>query len=298
MNYLGKKRSFLFFIAPGCLLLLFLLALPITQSVLGSLTESVSLSGDNTVFNDFAHYQNLFSDPAFWTSLKLAAAFTAVTSCLELAIALAVGLLLFFQKPLPRILEILLILPMFVLPVVSGLTWRYIYDPSQGPFSFIFERLGVEVMAPLSDGLWAFWAVVLQDVWRMWPFVFLIIYSGLKALPRSAVEAAKIDGAGTRSIITHVILPALRPTLAIALGLKITESLKVFTEVYVMTGGGPGDSTALLSIHVVKKAFHFFQTGPASAASILLLVLAMTLAFTVTELQNRVERKKLESGKC
>jgi multiple sugar transport system permease protein len=79
----------------------------------------------------------------------------------------------------------------------------------------------------------------------------------------------------------------LRPTLGIAVGLKIMESLKVFTEVYVMTGGGPGDSTSLLSLYVVKQAFHFFQTGPASAASILLLAFGMALAWSITRIQNR-----------
>jgi multiple sugar transport system permease protein len=217
----------------------------------------------------------------------LAAFFTLTTTIIEILIAGSVALFLYFQKPIPRVIEVLLILPMFVLPVVSGLTFRYIYDPNDGPLSSIFNALGYEPMSPLADSFWAFWAIVLQDIWRMWPFLFLIIYAGLKALPKSAQEAAKMDGASTREIIRYVILPALRPTLAIAIGLKVMESLKVFTEVYVMTGGGPGDSTSLLSLFVVKQAFHFFQVGPASAASIVLLVLGMSLAWGVTHLQNK-----------
>ena len=121
----------------------------------------------------------------------------------------------------------------------------------------------------------------------MWPFLFLVIYACLKALPKSAQEAARIDGAATKALIWHIVLPALRPTLAIAIGLKIMESLKVFTEVYVMTGGGPGDSTSLISLFVVKQAFHFFQIGPASAASVVLLVLGMSLAWTITKMQTQ-----------
>ena len=291
MNTLRSQRSIIAFVIPGCVLLTLLIAWPIVQSGISALTIS-SNQHDNTldssrIFAGLSHFKTLVSQVAFWNSLALAALFTVSTTILEILIAVSVALFLYFQKNLPRIVEVLLILPMFVLPVVSGLTFRYIYDPNDGPLSFLFEALGWEPLAPLSDAVWAFWAVVLQDIWRMWPFLFLIVYAGLKALPKSSQEAARMDGANTRILITHVILPALRPTLAIAIGLKVMESLKVFTEVYVMTGGGPGDSTTLLSLFVVKQAFHFFQVGPASAASILLLALGMSLAWGITRMQNR-----------
>jgi multiple sugar transport system permease protein len=282
------QRSLILFLFPGCALLTLLIVWPVLESAVSSLTVAPQGNTHTPVFAGLTHYKNLLSQSSFWNALGLAATFTLVTTFLELLIGLAVALFLYFQRALPRMFEILLILPMFILPVVSGLTFRYIYDPNDGPLSFIFDALGYEPAAPLADSFWAFWSVVLQDVWRMWPFLFLIIYAGLKALPRSSQEAARMDGATTRQVITHILLPALRPTLGIAMGLKIMESLKVFTEVYVMTGGGPGESTSLLSLYVVKQAFHFFQVGPASAASILLLILGMTLAWSVTRLQNRV----------
>lgn len=281
------QRSLIVFLFPGCALLCLLIGWPILQSAVSSLTIAPQLNPQSVQFSGFHHYKTLLTQSSFWNSLWLAALFTVVTTSLELLIALAISLFLYFQKTLPRLVEILLILPMFILPVVSGLTFRYIYDPNDGPLAFIFEALGIEPAAPLADPVWAFWSVVLQDIWRMWPFLFLIIYAGLKALPRSAQEAARMDGASTKQIITYVLMPALRPTLGIAVGMKVMESLKVFTEVYVMTGGGPGDSTSLLSLFVVKQAFHFFQVGPASAASILLLAMGMTLAWTVTRYQNR-----------
>ncbi|MEY3903972.1 MAG: hypothetical protein RL189_3278 [Pseudomonadota bacterium] len=282
-----SQRSLLVFLFPGCALLTLLIGWPVLESAVSSLSVTANNTGQSDTFAGIAHYKTLLSQSSFWNSLWLAALFTMTTTGLELVIGLAVALFLYFQRSLPRVVEILLILPMFILPVVSGLTFRYIYDPNDGPLSFIFDRLGYEPAAPLADSFWAFWSIVLQDIWRMWPFLFLIIYAGLKALPRSAQEAARMDGATTAQIIQFVLLPALRPTLGIAAGLKIMESLKVFTEVYVMTGGGPGESTSLLSLFVVKQAFHFFQVGPASAASILLLALGMSLAWTVTHMQNR-----------
>jgi multiple sugar transport system permease protein len=283
-----SQRSLVVFVLPGCALLALLIAWPVLQSAFSSLTTVTGAGAEaQAQFAGLAHFKALMAQASFWNSLSLAAIFTVTTTVIELLIALGVALFLYFQRALPRLVEVLLILPMFVLPVVSGLTFRYIYDPNDGPLSSIFNALGVEPLSPLADSFWAFWAIVLQDIWRMWPFLFLIVYAGLKALPKSAQEAAKMDGASTTEIIRHVLLPALRPTIAIAMGLKVMESLKVFTEVYVMTGGGPGDSTSLLSLFVVKQAFHFFQVGPASAASILLLILGMSLAWGITRLQNR-----------
>ncbi|MEN9824307.1 MAG: hypothetical protein RI953_52 [Pseudomonadota bacterium] len=281
------QGSLVVFLFPGCALLTLLIGWPVLQSAFSSLTLLPSGPAGEQMFAGATHYKNLLSQNSFWSSIWLAVLFTVVTTALELCIGLVVSLFLYFQKTLPRLVEILLILPMFILPVVSGLTFRYIYDPNDGPLSFVFDAMGIEPAAPLADPFWAFWSIVLQDIWRMWPFLFLIVYAGLKALPRSAQEAARMDGASTWQIIKFILLPALRPTLGIAVGLKIMESLKVFTEVYVMTGGGPGDSTSLLSLFVVKQAFHFFQTGPASAASILLLAFGMALAWSITRLQNR-----------
>jgi multiple sugar transport system permease protein len=281
------RKSIWFFVTPGLLLMTFLLAWPIAQGVMAAFREGSSQVGSSDGFVGLKNFEALLTNPAFWSSLKLAVSFTAVTTVIEMSIGLGVALFLYFQKPMYRLVEVLLILPMFVLPVVSGLTFRYIFDPGNGPFSEWFDKLGWEPISLLGDPFWAFWAIVFQDVWRMWPFVFLIIYGGLKAQSKVGQEAAKIDGASTSQIIYHVILPALKPTLIVACGLKITESLKAFTEIYVMTGGGPGDSTTLLSIFVVKQAFHFFHVGEASASSIILLLLGAGLAFSVTKYQNR-----------
>jgi multiple sugar transport system permease protein len=282
----NQNLTLIFFLLPGFVLLVLLAAWPVMQSIWSSFAVT-HVHPTDAQYAGLAHYQTLLSQKAFWNSLWLAFKFTSVTTLIELWIALTVALFLYFQKSLPRIIEILLILPMFILPVVSGLAFRYIYDPNDGPLSYLFDAWGMEPKAPLADPSWAFWSIVLQDIWRMWPFLFLILYAGLKALPHSTQDAARIDGANTRQVIAYILLPALKPTIGIACGLKIMESLKVFTEVYVMTGGGPGDSTSILSLYIVKQAFHFFQVGPASAASVLLLILGITLAWTITRLQSR-----------
>ena len=115
----------------------------------------------------------------------------------------------------------------------------------------------------------------------MWPFLFIIVYAGMQALPRDCIEAVRVDGATTWQTVRHVILPLLRNTIAIAIVLTMIEGLKVFTEVYVMTGGGPGDSTSILSMYIVKQAFDFSRLGYAAAVSALLLGVGLLLVGNV-----------------
>jgi len=121
----------------------------------------------------------------------------------------------------------------------------------------------------------------------MWPFVFLVIYAGFKSLPREPIEAVTLDGASRWQAFRYVILPMLMPTLFVAVLLKVIESLKAFTEIYVMTGGGPGEATSLLSMYVVKQAFTFFKVGYGAAVSAVLLCVGVTLAVCVGLAQRR-----------
>jgi multiple sugar transport system permease protein len=216
--------------------------------------------------------------------------FTAVTTTVEIALALTVAVYLDQVCELPRPLETALLLPMFVIPVVAGLLFRYLLDPGEGLIGAVFGWFGAAAPGLLGDPDRALAAVMLMDVWRMWPFVFVILYAGIKSLPREPIEAVRLDGATTWQAVRFVILPMLRSTLVVAVVLKVIESLKAFTEIYVMTGGGPGDATSLLPLFVVKQAFEFFRLGYGAAASTVIFLLGVGAATLLLWLQNR--RKK------
>jgi len=280
------------FLWPGALLLGLLLFVPIVFSLSLSLrdTTATTLAQGGDAFIGAGNYVELASDEGFHASVFLLLKFIVVTTSIELVVALAVAWWLDQVVRPWRILESLLIVPMFVIPVVSGLTFRYLLDPGEGLIGFVFEKLGREPPAMLGDPTLAFWAIVLQDVWRMWPFVFLIVYAGFKGLPREPLEAITLEGANAWQRFRYLILPLLRPTLAVAALLKAIESLRAFTEIYVMTGGGPGEATNLLSMYVVKQAFTFFRVGYGSAVSAVFLFVGLGLALLFGWIQRRAAR--------
>lgn len=268
------------FLSPALVTLGAVLAVPIGYSLALSFfdTTATTLVAGSDAFLGAENYVKLFSDASFRNALWLGALFTVVTTALEVCIATAVALYLDRILRVPRVVEVLLIVPMFVIPVVSGLTFRYLLDPGEGVLGHIYGLFGREAPGVLDHPSLAFAAIVAQDVWRMWPFVFLIVYAGLKTLPHGPLEAARLDGASFFQCARYVILPMLKPTLVVAVLLKVVESLKAFTEIYVMTGGGPGEATSLFSMFIVKQAFTHFQLGYASAASALLFFLGALVA--------------------
>lgn len=274
-----KKGAWLF-LWPTLLLLGLLLVAPVASSLYLSLrdTTATTLAQGGDSFVGLGNYRELLSDASFHASVWLLLKFIVVTTVLELLIALGVAYWLDQVVRPWRIVETLLIVPMFVIPVVSGLTFRFLLDPGEGIFALVWGWFGKEAPALLGDPSAAFWAIVAQDVWRMWPFVFLIVYAGFKSLPKEPLEAIRLDGANAWQAFRHVTLPMLQPTLVVAALLKVIESLKAFTEIYVMTGGGPGEATSLLSMYVVKQAFTFFKVGYGSAVSAVLLLTGIALA--------------------
>ncbi len=279
-NIAGRKRGLFeavpwLFSTPALAFLLCFVVVPTFQSLFFSLTDAdlESLTSGEYSFVGIANYLRLFADESFRNASWLLFKFSALTTLIEVVFALFVALALEFWLKPPPLVRSLLLIPMFVVPLVSGLTFRFLLDPSDGVMGEVAAIFGQEAPDLLGDGTLAFWLVVLQDFWRMWPFVFMIVYSGLKTLPHEPLEAFQIDGGTRLQSLRYVVLPLLWPSLAVAVGLKVIESLKAFTEIYVMTGGGPGESTNILSMYIVKQAFEFFDlSGAAAAGSVLLFV--------------------------
>lgn len=274
-----QTRAVAWFLAPAAGLFAAVMGLPLAYClVLSFFRPGLAHLQDSGQFVGLHNYAQLFGDPSFWNSVQLLALFVGITTVIELGLALAVAFYLDQVLQVPKWVENLLILPMFVIPAISGLTFRYLLDANEGMLAAVCRLTGRAAPGVLGHPLLALGAVVLQDLWRMWPFLFLTLYAAIKALPQDPIEAIRLDGAGHWLTLRHVILPLLQRPLRVAAALKVTESLKLFTEVYVMTSGGPGESTTLLSMYIVKHAFVFLDLGQASAASSLLLLGGVLLA--------------------
>ena len=172
----------------------------------------------------------------------------------------------------------LLLAPFVLSTMVVTAIWRAWFHFDLGFLNNLLRTVGLPGLPWLFDPNLALWSIVLVDVWQTAPFAFLIIFAGLRLIPQDVYEAARVDGAGPWRRFRDMTLPLLAPYLFVAALLRSVDSFKLFDKVYAMTGGGPGNATETLSIYVHRLAFRFFDIGMASAAALVMVVVAGGLA--------------------
>jgi multiple sugar transport system permease protein len=219
------------------------------------------------------NYQDLLSDPVFTGSIAITLIYTAAAVAAEMVLGLGIALLLNVDLPGIRICRTALIIPMMVTPIVGALCWKLLLDPSHGVINHWIGQHIVWLGRP-DTALAAIWIV---GVWQSTPYVMLILLAGLRSLPNEPMEAAAIDGASRRQLFWHVTLPLLRPYILVALLLRTIFEFRAFDNIYAMTGGGPANSTMVLSMFTYLTSFVRFDFGLGAAASWLMLVMALLM---------------------
>lgn len=214
--------------------------------------------------------------------------FLAVT--LETILGMGLALLCARELPFIRAVRTMLILPMVIMPVVVGIVFRLIYASDAGLLSAASQALGGGPLRILTHEGTAFVGIVAMDVWEWTPLMFLILLAGVQSLPVEPFEAARVDGASPWRTFWDHTLPMLRPVLAVAIVLRTIDAFGTFDQVFVLTNGGPGTATQVISIYGYKTAFKFVQFGVAAAMMLMvaLVVLAMAL-LAVRLIRRRVE---------
>ena len=227
-----------------------------------------------------------FSEPRVWSSLKITLLFAAV--CVTAEMVLGIALALALEKPVrgQAVFRTLFILPMMVAPIAVGLAWRYLFDAQFGLVNAALQGLGVTPLTWLADPDLAFLAICIADIWQWTPFVFIMMIAALAGVDHSVLEAASMDGARWWQQTLLVKLPMIMHVIAITLMMRLIDAFRVLEVIYVLTFGGPGDSTEILSLHIYKTAFVGQQLGVAAAISILLLVVVMGLSLAALRLSN------------
>jgi len=270
-----ESRGRLLLLAPLLIVLLAVIGWPLLDTFWLSFTDA-RLGGETGNFIWFDNYLHAFRAPAFRRALFVTVMFTVCTVGAEMLIGLGVGLLLDMNLKGSKLLRGLLIVPWALPTVVNAMCWRVIYNPDFGALDAFLQQIGVikEYQSWLGDPTTALIAVGAADVWKTFSLVALITLAGLQAVPRELKEAAAIDGAGPIARFRTVTLPVILPPLTIACVLRTIEAFKVFDIIWVMTGGGPLNSTKSLSILVYQEAFSFRHAG--YGASLAMLSVAIT----------------------
>jgi multiple sugar transport system permease protein len=266
------------FMAPAAIIMAIALLYPLGYMVWGSFRAwNPSQSIGEAEFVGLRNYIFLWNDPNFHESLIVTLKFAFFVVSLEMLIGVGLALLLDRNIRGMSVLRTLFILPMMIAPVVVGLMWRYMYHPTVGTFNTTLESWGLPKVDWLGDH--ALMSIIIADIWQWTPFIFILSLAALQSLPRSALEAAKIDGATGWQQIIHIKLPLMMPVLIVTCLLRLIDAFKVLEVILVMTAGGPGLSTEILALRISRTATEFRELGVAAAMSNYLLILL--LFFTV-----------------
>jgi multiple sugar transport system permease protein len=270
------------FLAPAGAVLAIALFYPICYMIYASFLDwNPSQRIGEADFVGIRNYTKLFGDPAFRESMWVTLKFAGVVVTIEMILGVGLAMLLDRNIRGMSLLRTLFILPMMIAPIVVGLMWRYMYHPTVGIFNKTLKSWGFDGVPWLSDGNWAFASVIIADVWQWTPFIFILSLAALQSLPSSAIEASKIDGATGWQQIIHIKLPLMMPVLIVTLLLRLIDSFKVLEVILVMTNGGPGLSTEILSLRINRTASEFRELGEAAAMSNLLLIVLLILTFAM-----------------
>jgi multiple sugar transport system permease protein len=274
-----RRRAGCLFCLPGMAFLALFLAYPLLYNVWTSVhaVDLGQLLGGAEEFNGLANYRTVVGDPAFWHSVRLSLVFTAGSLLLQFTLGFALALL--FARPFPfnGLLRSLLLVAWLLPPVVSGTLFRWLLDADSGAYNALLRAVGLGTLTHdwLTDPGTSLAGVIFANVWVGVPFNMLLLLVGLHTIDPALHEAAAIDGAGAPQRLRHITLPLMRPVSVTVLLLGLVYTFKVFDIVFVMTGGGPVDSTRVLSLYVYEVFFTFFRFGQGAAAGLLLLVLPL-----------------------
>ena len=230
-------------------------------------------------FVGWQNYLDLLADPVARHSLATTVIFVCVTVPLEVLLGLAVALVINEPFRGRGLLRAVVLVPWAIPSTVASQMWRFIFNDRYGLFNyFLFGDRTELYLAPLADPQMALGAIMVADVWKTTPFAALIILAGLQAVPDELYEAASVDGAGAWQKFRRITLPMIQPAILLAFLFRTIDALRVFDLVFVLTQGGPADSTNVLQFYGYKKSFAEGMVGAGSAVSVLVFFLALLFA--------------------
>lgn len=278
-NPLNRATPYLF-LAPAGIILLVALLYPIGFMIYASFLDwAPSQRIEQAEWVGLKNYIDLLQDENFRESFSVTITFASLVVSIEMIVGVGLALLLDRNLRGMSMLRTIFILPIMIAPIVVGLMWRHMYHPTVGIFNKFTTLIGIGDLPWLSDGTWAFAAIIIADVWQWSPFVFILSLAALQSLPRSTLEAAEIDGATGWQKIWHIKIPLMMPVLIVTALLRLIDAFKVLEVILVMTNGGPGLSTEIIALRISRTVGEFQELGVAAAMANYLLLLLLTLTF-------------------
>ncbi|MGI9336529.1 MAG: carbohydrate ABC transporter permease, partial [Gammaproteobacteria bacterium] len=239
-------------------------------------------------FVGFENYRELLDNQFFFPGLKNTFAFAVIGVSIQMVLGFALALFVTKIRRFRALFISLFLVPVLLPPIVIGSVWRLLYGYDFGIINYGLSFLGVMPLDWLGSSALAFTSIVIVDVWHWTPFVFLLLLAGLESLPQDVYEAGKVDGATPLQELFRITLPMMLPTLLVTMVFRTITAFKVFDEIYLLTSGGPGTSTEVISFSIYETFFQADNIGLGSAMSVVaLFVIALLIILAMAALRRR-----------
>lgn len=258
-----SRKSHYFFLAPAMVVLAGVTIYPLIYVLWLSLHKRL-LIFDISRFAGLGNYAFLLRDDRFWNAFYNTTYFTVISVSLELVLGISIAILLNRSFKGKGIMRSFILIPWAIPTVVSAKMWEWMYNSDFGIINYL---LGMDINW-LGSPIWAINAAVFMDVWKTTPFVALLAIAGLETIPRDLYSSARVDGASGWYIFRRITLPLLMPVILIVLVFRTLDAFRVFDAIYVLTGGGPANTTETLSIYAYKTLFQILEFGYGSTISV------------------------------
>ncbi|MDR7032023.1 sugar ABC transporter permease [Mesorhizobium sp. BE184] len=263
-------------IAPVHILILSVIVVPSLYVIWLSLGQSSF--GQAQTFVGLQNYYNVLTDPAFRSALWNTVILVVVAVHVELAIGLGMALLFASGLPFRRFLLVAVLAPYAVSEVIAVVMWRFLFDPDAGPVTLVLKALGLPILDWSFEPTHAMILIALLTIWLHLPFTFIILYAARLAIPADLYEAARIDGATPFQSFRRVTMPLLGPAIIVALLFRYIFAFRIFSEVWLLTQGGPARSTEVVAVYLYQEAFSFNAFGTAAATAWIMVIVSLLLA--------------------
>ena len=289
LNRVKTRCSLAILLAPSIFLLVLVMVFPLSYNIFLSFFKfDLHKAWQGLFYRGLKNYLSVFSDPEVLFSFRITLTFAFFSIMIEFVLGLILALLLNRQLVAEWLLRTIILIPLFTSPVVVGLMWKIMLNPDFGIISYYLQLIGIGPISFLGSSTLALPAIIAVDVWQTTPFIYIMLLAGLKSLSNSPIESAKIDGASWFRILVSIQLPLLKPVIVVVLLFKALGAIQVFGTVYVLTAGGPGTSTRVISILIFQKSFQLFHIGYGATLSVIYALLTFAIiALIVTFIKER-----------
>ncbi len=271
-----KNAAILFF--PAVICIGTVVIFPLFYSLVLSFTDTNLRARGMGTFIGLENYITALTDEYFLKSIVTTLQYTVVSVITELCVGYMIAGLLNKVKKGREFFFSIIIIPMMISCVAVGMIWRLLLHPELGIVNYLIELLGGTGRAWYGDAKYALGTLIFIDVWQETPYMTLLILAGLVSLPKDPYEAARIEGANVFQTFQKITLPLMKPTLIVATLLRAIGALKTYDLVYVITKGGPGTSTEVMTYNIYKQAYQYLNTGRAAAMSYILLAIILVIS--------------------